>query len=219
MVKELQSHCDNSVAELKTPVIQAVDPKLASLEARPSAVAVGTPAGAGHATCPSKFLEMEAFANAAAVRLEVLEASMSQIRSATALNPAGLFTKHLTSRDKVNLLVELLNCEYRDGRESAAPQLKKDTATLPARHLATLADDINKQGPAHDPDILLHNYNDEDLNSMFPRAVASEDPDGVPTYCCICCLRTCAKCFPPQPQGPSHDGVCGVRTGEPEYMR
>ena len=62
MVKELQSHCDNSVAELNTSATQAVDPKLASLEARLSAVAIGTPAGAAHAICPSKFVEMEAVA-------------------------------------------------------------------------------------------------------------------------------------------------------------
>ena len=107
----------------------------------------------------------------------------------------------------MNQLVEILNCEYRDGRASTAPQLNKDTVPLPDGHVATLDDDINNQGPAHDPDILPHNYNDEDLKSMFPRAVAPEDPDGVLTDQCICGRPARVKCFPPQPQAPSHDGV------------
>ena len=37
------------------------------------------------------------------------------------VNPADLFTKHLTSRDRVNQLIELFNCEYRDGRSTIAP--------------------------------------------------------------------------------------------------
>ena len=78
---------------------------------------------------------------------------------------------------------------------------------MPDGHVATLDEDTNNHGPAHDPDILPHNYNDEDLNSMFPRVVAPEDPDGVPTDQCICGRPTCVKCFPPQPQAPSHDGV------------
>ena len=138
-----------------------------------------------------------------------------QLRKVNGLfSPADVLTKHSTSRDRVNQLFELFNCEYRDGRASTAPQLKKDTVPLSEGHVATLDDDINNQGPAHDPDILPQHYNDEDLNNMFPRAVAPEDPDGVPTDCCICCCPTCFTCFPPHPQAPSHDGVCGTKNGE-----
>ena len=122
------------------------------------------------------------------------------------VNPADLFTKHLASRDRVNQLVELLNCECRDGRASTAPQLKKDTVPITGGHVAALDDDVNNHGTAHDPDILAHNHSDEDLNSMFPRAVAPEDPDGVPTDQCICSRPTCVECFPAQPQAPSQDG-------------
>ena len=105
-----------------------------------------------------------------------------QLRKVNGLvNPADLFAKHLTSRDRVDQLVEFFNCECRDVRASTAPQLNTDTVPLPVGHVATLDDDINNQGSAHDPDILVHNYDDEDLSTMFPRAVAPEDPDGAPT--------------------------------------
>ena len=45
------------------------------------------------------------------------------------VNPADLFTKHLNSRDRINQLVELFDCEYRDGRATTAPELKKTTTT------------------------------------------------------------------------------------------
>ena len=47
------------------------------------------------------------------------------------VNPADLFTKHLMSRERMNQLVELFNCEYRDGRSAAAPELRKNQ---PAAH-------------------------------------------------------------------------------------
>ena len=50
-----------------------------------------------------------------------------QLRKVNGLvNPADLFTKHLTSRDRINQLIELFNCEYRDGRAQTAPLLRKD---------------------------------------------------------------------------------------------
>ena len=44
------------------------------------------------------------------------------------VNPADLFTKHLASRDRVNQLVELFNCEYREGRAHTAPELRRSPA-------------------------------------------------------------------------------------------
>ena len=41
-------------------------------------------------------------------------------------NPADLFTKHLSSRDRINQLVQLMNCEFREGRAESAPQLRKN---------------------------------------------------------------------------------------------
>ena len=42
------------------------------------------------------------------------------------VNPADLFTKFLLSRDRVDSLVKLFNCEYRDRRPDAAPELRRD---------------------------------------------------------------------------------------------
>ena len=50
-----------------------------------------------------------------------------QLRKVNGLvNPADLFTKHLTSRDPVNQLIELFDCEYREGRSATAPEHRKD---------------------------------------------------------------------------------------------
>jgi hypothetical protein len=40
-------------------------------------------------------------------------------------NPADIFTKHSLSRDKLQQLVKLFGCHYRDGRAAAAPLLRK----------------------------------------------------------------------------------------------
>ena len=131
-----------------------------------------------------------------------------QLRKVNGLvNPADLFTEHLSSRERVNQLVELFNCGYREGRASTALQLKKDTVPMTDGHVASLDDDDNNHGPAHDPDILPRSYNDEDPNNLFPRAVAPKDPDGVPTDQCVCGRPTWIKCYPQDPRAPSHDGV------------
>ena len=40
-------------------------------------------------------------------------------------NPADLFTKHLQSERKLQQRVKLFNCQFRGGRPSAAPALKR----------------------------------------------------------------------------------------------
>ena len=42
------------------------------------------------------------------------------------INPADLFTKHLSSRERVTNLTELFGCEFREGRPERAPQLRKN---------------------------------------------------------------------------------------------
>jgi hypothetical protein len=44
-------------------------------------------------------------------------------------NPADLFTKHLTSRDRIGTLLDLFGCRYRDGRAAAAPVLRAGVGT------------------------------------------------------------------------------------------
>ena len=40
-----------------------------------------------------------------------------------------MFTKHLSSRDRVESLMKLFNCEFREGRPDGAPMLKRDAPT------------------------------------------------------------------------------------------
>ena len=50
-----------------------------------------------------------------------------ELRKAHGLvNPTDLFTKHLSSRERMSQLVELLNCENREGRATSAPELRKN---------------------------------------------------------------------------------------------
>ena len=44
-------------------------------------------------------------------------------------NPADLFTKHLTSRDRIHGLLDLFGCRYKDGRAAVAPVLRNGAGT------------------------------------------------------------------------------------------
>ena len=155
-----------------------------------------------------------------------------QLRKVNGLvNPADLFTKHLSSRDRVNQLVELFNCEYREGRATTAPLLRKDKPQTAECHATTTddstndrrnylhnnhskckaskqasaasvseRDDVNNLSPTHDPDVLPHNYAEEDRDKLFQVAVAPVDPDGTDPLQCICCRPGCKRCFPDRPQ-------------------
>ena len=41
------------------------------------------------------------------------------------VNPADLFTKHLSSEERIAQLLALLGCDYRGGRSAEAPQMRK----------------------------------------------------------------------------------------------
>jgi len=51
-------------------------------------------------------------------------------------NVADLFTKHLTSRDRISYLLSLLGCHYLDGRASCAPALRRERLTKTTLHEA-----------------------------------------------------------------------------------
>ena len=114
------------------------------------------------------------------------------------VNPADLFTKHLTSRDRVNQLIELFNCEYRDGRSTIAPELR------PAAINAIQSEndpDVNNQSPMHDPDVLPHYYEAGDIDKLFDKAIAPDELDCAPTGECICSRPECRVCFPTKNYG------------------
>ena len=129
------------------------------------------------------------------------------------VNPADLFTKCLSSRERIDQLVELFNSEYRDGRASTAPALRK-TKTAPEAQAMTVGtvkarttttttttttsahDDTNNESPAHDPDILPHMYEQHDMDKLFMKAEAPEEGDSAPQSRCMCSHPDCEECFP-----------------------
>ena len=62
------------------------------------------------------------------------------------VNPADLFTKHLSSRDRMNQLVKLFNCEFRDRRADSAPHLRRPQTTAQEGAVA-IATRVDSGGP------------------------------------------------------------------------
>jgi hypothetical protein len=128
------------------------------------------------------------------------------------VNPADLFTKHLSSRERINELVGLFSCEFREGRPLAAPELRKQKTTTKSEaqlcknldcHVARMEpapgrdDDVNNHSPMHDPAVLPHMYLPSDLDELFEKAVAPKELDCAPSGVCICSRPECPACFPP----------------------
>ncbi len=117
-------------------------------------------------------------------------------------NPADLFTKHLTSRERVQGLLRLFGCVFRGGRPEAAPALRATGGTTKGELLqisaSELADKLSAEhrvnwhgtmfprdgqgedGQAPDafecsPGLLPHEHGD--LARRFPRAYVCRDLD------------------------------------------
>jgi hypothetical protein len=118
------------------------------------------------------------------------------------VNPADLFTKHLTSRERIEQLVSLFNCEYRDGRAQSAPELRKAKSSSSSTAVAYAAYgdqeqlDPNNRSIAHDPDVLPHAYSEDDMDQIFLRAVVPDDGDSSSAVKCMCSRPECGVCFP-----------------------
>ena len=54
-------------------------------------------------------------------------------------NPADLFTKHLSSPDRIDSLLKLFGCSHRGGRSDLAPKLRKETGTSKGEELLSVA--------------------------------------------------------------------------------
>jgi hypothetical protein len=104
-------------------------------------------------------------------------------------NPADLFTKHLTSRERIGNLLELIGCKYRGGRAAAAPVLRSGVGTSKGELLqvaeatsgtmpwhgkvfprSTEGDRDTPEALAACEGVLPHLH--EDCEDRFPRAVA-----------------------------------------------
>ena len=84
-------------------------------------------------------------------------------------NPADLFTKHLASRERLAALVQLLGCEYRDGRAKAAPLTR---TTEGGR--ATIGEAFVVEERPCMPHM---EFTQQELDSEYPPIVAPEDLD------------------------------------------
>ena len=124
------------------------------------------------------------------------------------VNPADLFTKHLSSEDRVNELLKLFGCRYAEGRAKGAPLLRRDAGVS---HMGILACDMvyetegdtieqdgrrypatRMEGPQGDGDggelvaeAYLHDVRclphciQGDLGDLFPRAKACRELEEV----------------------------------------
>ena len=96
------------------------------------------------------------------------------------VNPADLFTKHLSSRDRVLGLTKLFGCDFRNGRSETAPLLRP-RESVPV-HLEDPDHDIEldyfdldlPEAAIHDDDMLPHDYTLEDQDQMFPKIEVGE---------------------------------------------
>ena len=109
------------------------------------------------------------------------------------VNPADLFTKHLTGADRVESLLGLFGCYFSGGRAATAPALRAGAGhesrallALDAQqgHVETMEHDGRRypkghfegmsvpEAYEHDVCILLHEH--DDLDARFPKAVAAE---------------------------------------------
>ena len=94
------------------------------------------------------------------------------------VNPAYPSTKHLTSRDRIHQCIEIMSCDSRDGRSAAFPELRKKSESAAAHSMQEEHDaEANNNSAAHDPDVLPHIYDDEELDNIFERVIAPAEMD------------------------------------------
>ena len=77
-------------------------------------------------------------------------------------NPADLFTKHMDSAAKLDGLVKLYGCEFREGRAAAAPSLKKQHQSQGVDEKALMA-------------CLPHTRHAREIETRYPRAQPDEE--------------------------------------------
>ena len=107
------------------------------------------------------------------------------------VNPADLFTKHLSSREKVHQLVSLFGCEYREGRPASAPLLRPHGSESrqgghPAKDpLPAFMNDFEAE--IHDINILPHLHSKNDIEKLFPTIPAAPGPSNAEDFTDVRC--------------------------------
>lgn len=119
------------------------------------------------------------------------------------VNPADLFTKRLQPRDRIDGLVRIFACEYRQGRPESAPQLRSldggqlslpdvvddcadgDGGDIAAVDQSKLPDVDEEdygfgvpEAQLHDVELLPHLHSERQIREYFPVATVGPDVDG-----------------------------------------
>ena len=87
-------------------------------------------------------------------------------------NPADLFTKYLPSKEKLDSLVRLFGCEFRDGRAASAPQLRRVDDTIGNFMYAVdqFEPGLSREAKLHDVELLPHHHAELQIQDLFPKA-------------------------------------------------
>ena len=108
------------------------------------------------------------------------------------LNPAGLLTKYITGKDKVDQLVELYGLVFMKGRAKFAPKLRRKgklpEEVMPSdeelevyimKDIDLAGDVLVPEAAVHDPQRWPHLYPEELQQRMFPTAIAAPEIEKV----------------------------------------
>ena len=106
------------------------------------------------------------------------------------INPADLLTKFISSKDKVDQLVELYGLAFMAGRAKSAPQLKRkvnapndvaedDFAVFVLSDIDDGRDVVVPEAAVHDAGTWPHLYPSDLREAMFPTAVAAPEVETI----------------------------------------
>ena len=77
------------------------------------------------------------------IQQRVRDRSIELFKVRGEVNPADLFTKHLSSNDRIQSLLAQFGCSYESGRAAGAPLLRKDAGTSKGESLCNMAANPN----------------------------------------------------------------------------
>ncbi len=96
-------------------------------------------------------------------------------------NPADLFTKHSLTRERLQKLTGLFECDFRGGRAESAPEVR---ATPGIRTKMSEAFTVEQEESAGIEVIMPHRvYSDEELDREYPPLQVADEVDGPDLQC------------------------------------
>ena len=82
-------------------------------------------------------------------------------------NPADLFTKHLVGHDRIEQLLKLFGCHFRDGRPKLAPTLRSGKGATKGELLSVPRDEISLESQNHSQETLKQRWCDMEDDEMI----------------------------------------------------